>query len=387
MRGGAYAPGLMTQSRPKIAQIKLTTESPINHLFFRDEQTQASVTLGESLRLRMSDPTCVSELTLHGLRTIVLENDLLRVVMLPEAGAKIWQIRYKPLDIDLLWNNPSVPPSRQPLYANYDDIWSGGWDELFPNDEPGTLQGLDLPDHGELWTGVWDAEPLQLGDATGVHLRYSTPLSHFLVEKTLVLRPRSATLEVSYKLTNQGTGTWPFLFKLHPAFAVSPHHRIDFPSMTVVRETEFEGTLSGAPRVFPWPNVSLDEGNTVLDLRQVPDPSSRALHFFYGTELSAGWCGVTNQERRFVAALRFDPKVFSSCWLFATHGGWRDLNVVVLEPATGYPLRIQSMIDEGRALSLAPGEKLETTIQFSVQEELTSVGGVTESGRILPGDM
>lgn len=332
----------------------------------------------------MSDPTCASESTLHGLRTIVLENDLLRVVLLPEAGAKIWQIRYKPLKTDLLWNNSSIPPSRQPLYASYDDTWSGGWDELFPNDEPGNLRGLHVPDHGELWTGVWDAEPLQLGSATGIHLHYTTPISQFLVEKTLILRPQSAILEVTYRLTNRGTGTLPYLFKLHPAFAVSPHHRIDFPAMTVVRETEFEGTLAGAPQVFPWPKVSL--GETTLDLREVPAPSARALHFFYGTDLSAGWCGMTNKDSRLAVGLRFDPKVFSSCWLFATHGGWRDLNVAVLEPATGFPLRIQSMIDEGHALSLAPGETLETTVLFSVQEGLNSIGDVTENGRILPGD-
>lgn len=332
----------------------------------------------------MSDLACASESNLHGLRALILENDLLRVVVLPEVGAKLWQIRYKPLDTDLLWNNPSIPPSRQPLYASYDDTWSGGWDELFPNDESGNLRGLDVPDHGELWTGVWDAEPLQVEGASGLHLHYTTPLSQFLVEKTLILRPQSAILEVAYRLTNRGAGTLPFLFKLHPAFAVSPHHRLDFPAMTVVREIEFEGTLAGAPRTFPWPNVPL--GDSTLDLRQVPDPSARALHFFYGTDLSAGWCGVTNQKSRLSAALRFDPKVFSSCWLFATHGGWRDLNVAVLEPATGYPLRIQSMIDEGHALSLAPGETLETTVLFSVQEELNSIGNVIETGLILPGD-
>jgi len=333
----------------------------------------------------MSNLTCASELTLHGLRVVALENDLLRVVVMPEAGAKIWQVSYKPLQADLLWNNPSVPPSRQPLHASYDDTWSGGWDELFPNDESGTLRGLSLPDHGELWTGAWDAETLQLGDASGLRLRYTTPLTQFLAEKIVLLRPQSAVMEVTYRLTNHGAGAWPFLFKLHPAFAVSPHHRIDFPAMTVVREAEFEGTLAGAPPVFPWPHVTV--GQTALDLRQVPAPSSRALHFFYGTELSAGWCGVTNRENRLAAALRFDPEVFSSCWLFATHGGWRDLNVAVLEPATGYPLRIQSMIEEGRALSLVPGETLETKVLFSAQEGLSSIGGVTESGRILPGDM
>jgi hypothetical protein len=32
----------------------------------------------------------------HGLRAVVLENNVLRVVVLPEAGARIWQITYKP---------------------------------------------------------------------------------------------------------------------------------------------------------------------------------------------------------------------------------------------------------------------------------------------------
>lgn len=333
----------------------------------------------------MSNLTCASDLTMHGLRVVTLENELLRVVVMPEAGAKIWQITYKPLESDLLWNNPSIPPARQPLGALYDDVWSGGWDELFPNDEAGDLRGLDVPDHGELWTMEWDAEPLQIADATGVHLRCVTPLSQVLVEKTLVLRPRSAVLEVTYRFTNQGAVRRPFLWKLHPAFAVSPHHRIDFPAMTVVRDADLEGTLAGAPPVFPWPFAS--QGETALDLRQVPDESSRALHFFYGTEMAAGWCGVTNQENRLAAALRFDPEVFNNCWLFATYGGWRDLNVAVLEPATGYPLSLQSMLDEGRALWLAPGETLESKVLFSVQEGLDSIGGITESGRILPGDV
>jgi hypothetical protein len=215
-------------------------------------------------------------------------------------------------------------------------------------------------------------------------MRFKTPLSHFLAEKTLILRPRRAMLEVVYRLTNQGTNSFPFLWKLHPAFAVSKHHRIDFPRMTVVREPEFAGTLAGAPAVFPWPCVST--GGTGLDLRQVPDVSSRAVHFLYGTELAAGWCGVSNRRNRLAAALRFDPEVFSSCWLFATHGGWRDLNVAVLEPATGYPFRMQTMIDEGRARWLAPGESLETSVLFSVQEGLISIGGVDADGGIQPGD-
>lgn len=320
----------------------------------------------------------------NGLKSLAMENEYLRLVVLPEAGAKIWQIHYKPMRADLLWNNPSLAPTIQALHASYDDTWSGGWDDLFPSDEPGEVLGYSVPDHGELWTGAWQAEQVEDRGNSGLRLRYRTPISQFLVEKTLVLRPGRAVLEVTYKLTNEGKEEFPFLFKLHPAFAVSGHHRIDFPPMTVRREPEFPGTLGDAPLVFHWPDAAV--GERTLDLRQVPEESSGALHFFYGTELAAGWCGITNQVTGLAAGLRFDPEMLSSCWLFATHGGWRDLNVAVLEPATGYPFNMNAMIEGGQARWLAPGKTLETTVLFSVQEGLKSIGGIEADGRIRAGD-
>ncbi|MGA8868674.1 MAG: hypothetical protein WB510_16990, partial [Candidatus Sulfotelmatobacter sp.] len=107
----------------------------------------------------------------RGLRTVVIENRFLRVVVLPEAGAKIWQIIYKPTDVELLWNNPRIAPARLPSTSRYDDVWSGGWDELFPNDEIALIEGESYPDHGELWTGEWQAEPWAKTDEVGVRLR------------------------------------------------------------------------------------------------------------------------------------------------------------------------------------------------------------------------
>lgn len=321
--------------------------------------------------------------SINSLRTVVLENAFLRIVVLPEAGARIWQITYKPLAADILWNNPGLAASAQALHASYDDNWCGGWDDLFPNDEAGLLAGLQVPDHGELWTGSWEAIPREEDSLVRLDLRFHTPITHFLAERSLILRRDSCVLELEYRLTNRSSKPLPFLWKLHPAFAVSAQHRIDFPAMKVVRERDFPGTLETAPPVFDWPIADTAAGK--LDLRNVLDVSSRALHFFYGTGYREGWCGITNRSNRLATALRFDPQVFSSCWLFATHGGWNDLNVAVLEPATGYPFRIQSMIDSGRARALARGESLATDVLFSVQEGLESIGGITEDGNILPG--
>jgi hypothetical protein len=316
----------------------------------------------------------------RGLRTIVLENRLLRLAILPTAGAKIWQITYKPLDADLLWNNPRIAPSRLPSNSRYDDVWSGGWDELFPNDEISVIEGECYPDHGELWTGEWEAQPFSSPDEVGVRLRYVTPISAIEVEKTIRLWREQARIDFHHRFTNRGRTAFPFLWKLHPAMAVSPQHRIDFPPMQVVLEPAFPGTLAGAAPEAQWPIIQTLTGE--VDLRRVTPEEARQLYFFYGTHAKGNWCALTNTATGLACGLQFDPEVFRSCWLFATYGGWRNYNVAVLEPCTGYPLNFEAMKAAGRHRSLAPGESLQTNVRFLVQEGLRSVGSVDPSGNM-----
>ena len=317
----------------------------------------------------------------RGLKTVVLENRLLRVVILPEAGAKLWQITYKPLDAALLWNNPRVPPESLAINARYDDVWSGGWDELFPNDEAGLIDGEAYPDHGEVWTGRWSAEPFSTAGEVGVHLRYTTPISAIAIEKTVSLRRDSATIEFRHRLRNLGTAAFPFLWKLHPAMAVTPQHRLEFPAMTVNLEPAFPGTLAGAPASFAWPYAEI--GGRRIDLRLIPPASLRQLVFFYGSELQAGWCGLTDTAKRLACGLVFDRTVFPSCWLFASFGGWRNHEVAVLEPCTGYPLNFEAMRAAGRNRTLGAGDTLATHVRFVVQEDVAGIAAIEPDGRIV----
>jgi galactose mutarotase-like enzyme len=316
--------------------------------------------------------------TCEGLRVITFENELLRVQILPEAGANISQITYLPLRVDLLWNNPKIAPSRHQLNACYDDVWSGGWDELFPNDEEAVIGGKHYPDHGELWNAAWEAEPFQWADEAGVMLRLQTPVSTVFIEKKITLRRGQAQLHFSYRLTNRGATPFPFLWKLHPAMRVTPQHRIDMPPMRVVREPAFAGTLAGAPLEFDWPHIS--RTGCITDLRKVPQIREREIYFFYGTKLRDGWCAITDTSKHLACGLHFDPAIFRSCWLFASYGGWRDYNVAVLEPCTGYPIQFSEMQAAGRARELQPEETLETEVLFTVQEGLDSVGGIDDHG-------
>jgi galactose mutarotase-like enzyme len=316
----------------------------------------------------------------HGLRSITLENNFLKLVILPEVGGRVWQITYKPHGADLLWNHPHISPQPHALHSSYDDVWSGGWDELFPNDEEAVIDGLRCPDHGEAWTGRWDATPLVYKDEIGVKLTFVTPISSFRIEKTIVLNQHSKCIHFHHRFTNLGKKAFPFLWKLHPAFHVTPQHKIDFPPMQVSLEDSFPGTMAGATPHFEWPYAQI--GSQEVDLRRVCNPSERQLYFLYGSGMKDGWCALTNTATGLSCGLRFDPTIFRSCWLFASYGGWNDLNVAVLEPCTGYPLNFEAMVAAGRQKTLNPGETFATDVLFTVQEGLTSVEHIDASGEM-----
>lgn len=314
----------------------------------------------------MAELSANTHWTYRGLKTVILENRFLEVVILPEAGGKLWQITYKPFHCELLWNNPRIAPARLSIHSHYDDVWSGGWDELFPNDEPAVIEGEQFPDHGELWTGSWEAEPFSRAGEVGVTLRFTTPISSIAFERTILLSSESSVLHFRHRLTNAGNAPFPFLWKLHPAFRVTPAHRIDFPPMDVELEPSFPGTLREAPRKFRWPAVAAGARN--LDLRSVAKPEDRELFFFYGTGMEEGWCRVTDTAAGLAATLRFDQSVFPCAWLFSSYGGWRNYSVAVLEPCTSYPLNFEAAHAAGRTRILKPGECLETEVLFAVEE-------------------
>ncbi len=179
----------------------------------------------------MSELRVSTDWSYRGLRVVSLENRTLRLVILPEAGAKIWQITYKPLDLDLLWNNPRVLPQTQPMNSRYDDVWSGGWDELFPNDEVAVIDGEPYPDHGELWTGKWDAETFSSPEEVGVKLRFTTPISSIQVEKHIVLRRNDFRVCFHHQFTNCGRSPFPFSVEAAPRVSRVGKAPRGFPSL------------------------------------------------------------------------------------------------------------------------------------------------------------
>jgi hypothetical protein len=96
--------------------------------------------------------------------------------------------------------------------------------------------------------------------------------------------------------------------------------------------------------------------------------------------MRAGWCAITRREPPVGLGLAFDLAILPSCWTFASYGGWQGLDVLVMEPCSGYPLRVAEGIRTGTHRTLAAGQTIETDVTAVVLQGLRSVAGASAAG-------
>ena len=298
--------------------------------------------------------------TFHGLQALILENEYLRVTILPELGGKIWSIISKPHDREMLWHHPRMTPRQAPFGATYDNWFSGGWDDIFPNDFPVEIDGELWPDHGEIWslpTHWWIESSTAHEVVLGFEHRGIVIPTRF--RRYVRLRTGEPSLHLDYRIANEGRAPLDLHWKSHPALPLADGARLHLPIRTVIDEPGFGEIFAEA--VFPWPHATREDGSS-LDLRQLPSQGSGAVQFWYGTELTAGWAAIDYPQAELGFGLTFDHTLQNSLWVFLTAGGWRNLNVVILEPCTGYPADLTVARANRSVLALDAGAEVHASI-------------------------
>jgi len=283
--------------------------------------------------------------------TISLATAGVEVTIAPGLGGRILGLADRRTGRQWLWRNQGVAAAPPPQGAAYDDVWIGGFEELFPSDAPQSIDGWNLPDHGDLWSRSW--EVIDRGDGF-VALETVAPSVNSTVRKTIRLERNRVRLE--WSVVSGADRAFPYMFKLHPAIAVDEFCTIDLPGGLIEQVVPGFGSILGDADGVPWP------GPDGANLERCRPESSGVNEFVYVRELPAGWCGVTDTRRECSLRLAFDLGDFPYCWLFITYGGWRGHNVVVLEPCTTHPKDLAIAHQRRTTPVLQPGQ----TVEFAV---------------------
>ena len=308
-------------------------------------------------------PLVDTSLVQDGVPGIRLESDQLWLSVFPDAGGKVFDLVHKPTDFNLLWHNPRVGLARTYAGAAFDDVWCGGWDELFPTDPPCSLDGNAHHDHGDLWIGPWEWSVEQDdGEAATLYLRRFAISLPCLMEKWISLRRDSAAVTFRHRLTNLGTRPVRFVWNLHVAHAIEPGSRVHLPAGRVGVEPPDYGRARAGVGELSWPMDDSVSG----DLSVLPGPEAGLTEWLFAHDLRKGWCAVTHPSVGLGLELAFDREVFSTVWLWGVYGGWRGHYFLLTEPSTSPPGSLAENVARGRAATLDPGGVLETQVVATV---------------------
>lgn len=319
--------------------------------------------------------------TLAGLDALVLENAAIRVTVLPALGGHVSELVDRAGDRDVLWHNPRTPPRPAPYGAHFDDWWSGGWDEIFPSGDRGTLHDELLPYMGELWCVPWEADLSADGDEACISAVGLGTIAPARFERRLTLRADEPILRVHYRIENLDVRPLAFTWGIHPAFAVTPAHRIDHPGRDVLVGFASDPSLGVAGERYRWPDLPDPSHPTgVRDMRRVRPREDAVFGGHWVTDLADGWLAVTDTATRRSVVLAFDREIFPNAWLWQVYGGWRGHHHVALEPWTSRPMQLEDAVAAGRARSLQPGETLETEVAYIIHAGLDGVTAVERDG-------
>jgi hypothetical protein len=318
-----------------------------------------------------------AEARICGMRAIELENEWLRVTILPEVGAKIYDLVWKPTGRNFLWHNPRIAPQSYPIEGVFDNYWCGGWDDGFPTCDACELNGEQYPSLGELRSLHWAVDSIEpRAESLAARLSALGPISPVRAEKTVVLASGAPILQLRYQITNLGSLPLNFIWGTHPALQPHGEMILRIPARTGI-VGEASSPAFGVPHQrYAWP--TLENNGRRLDMSRVQGRDVGAYCGHYVTDLEEGWYAVEDRLTGEGFLLQFPLDVCPYLWLWLTYGGYRGHHHVIVEPWTSCPVNLKEAVKQHTNRRLKPGEMFSVELRVTVDARPETVKRVSQ---------
>lgn len=209
-----------------------------------------------------------------GHRSVVLENRLLRVVVLPERGGAVFELLWKPTDTDILWRwerglRPAgYKPGLDLPQGGFQDHFFGGWDLMFPTvDRFEPVAPLPIGYHGEVAFLPWSWR-MTADDPAEVALELTVRCvrAPFVATRTFRLSGDDPWLDVDTAIENVSAVPARYAVGEHIAFGVD--HlvpgtlELKGATLTTADEEASPNVRLAPGQRSKWPSALLDDGTS-----------------------------------------------------------------------------------------------------------------------------
>jgi len=332
-----------------------------------------------------------------------LENEFISVTILPDKGADIYNLIYKPKGIDVLWKSPwgikstangiQIAQNSEALWMEY---YAGGWQDIFPNGGDSCIyKGAELNFHGEASIIAWEYKVSQYTEEE-LRVIFKTKLfrSPFSMEKIFTIYRNKPQLVIEEGITNTGGVPIDFMWGQHPVFGapfLTEDCIIDIGGKSLITDDSCSSSYCplSPNKEYLWSKTI--EDNIVTDLSRIPGTSERRYMMAYLKDFQEGWYAITNTKLKFGIALIWPKEVFPYAWF------WQEMNaeknypwygntfLTAIEPFTSIPGHgLKNVIETtGTQKILKPGSTINAEIRAVFYESAKGIKSAAKNGDII----
>ena len=277
-----------------------------------------------------------------GMSTLVLENDLVRAVVVPELGARILSLIYKPSETNFAWHSPDAPLEKPK--AELENV--SGFFDCVPTTDPCTFKGRNLPLGGEVSSVPWRIlKTERTSKAALIRAEAKCSIYPFVIRKEISLTKNKPVLSLKYELRNTSNETLEYHYSSHNTLQVSPFHRLVLPSEVSKVKLGYEGQFGKMGEEIPWPEAPDRKGERI-DVSKIRDPCEKTMENLYTDRLKEKWCALVNESRKEAIGFRFEGDALPYILLCTNNSGWRGYYFAAIEPVTGRPDNLDVAVNQ-----------------------------------------
>lgn len=289
--------------------------------------------------------------------SVVLENDLLKVIVIPSIGGKLASIYNKTSQFELLFQNKENEYKAPYLSAPFAEFDAAGFDDAFPTIDASIViyEGKEIiyPDHGEIWSANFNYEILN----NELKLKFTSAILPYTYEKTVSISNDSVIIK--YAIKNTGKSPFPCIWAMHCLVNCTEDMEISFPEGTTEILNVHESTNLGQKNsVHKYP-VTKTTDNKDYKLNRVGSPSLNNTEKYYVNGIAkCGNCSINYQANHTLYTIDYDKNIMPYLGFWVTEGGFRGDYNCALEPTNGFYDDIETAEKNNKLFYLKPDEAL-----------------------------
>lgn len=180
---------------------------------------------------------------------VVLENEFLRITLLPELGGRIYQAIFKPTGSNEFYQNLVIKPSPWGPAEQQGWLAAGGME-----------WGLPVEEHGYAWRDSWGYTILPLSQSSAGVTVFMRDAGHLRAEVDVLLRAGEAAFTIRPRIVNPTNEVVAYKFWLDamlapgPGNSPGPELRFLFPTNEMTVHSRGEEALPLEGQAMSWPS-------------------------------------------------------------------------------------------------------------------------------------